>query len=66
MSEEERGKFIAKFFAVGLSATVGIGFIVEGLTSLNDGFANSILGLLFAGFGVVLLITAWRIMGRNL
>jgi len=64
MGEEERSKFIAKAIVVGLSATIGIGFIIEAISSLNDGFANFIIGLFFGGLGVVLLINAWKVMGK--
>jgi len=64
MSDEERSKFIAKTIVVGLSAIIGIGFIIEAISSLNDGFANSIIGLFFGGLGVALLINAWKVMGK--
>ena len=64
MSDEERSKFIAKVIVVGLSAIFGIGFIIEAISSLNDGFTNSIIGLFFGGLGVALLINAWKVMGK--
>lgn len=64
MGKEERDKFIAKAFVVGLSLIFGIGFIVEAIGSLNDGFANAIVGLFFGGLGVALLINAWKVMGK--
>ena len=64
MSEEERSKFIAKVVVVGLSAAVGVGFIIEAISSLNDGFAGSVVGLFFGGLGVALLVGAWKAMGK--
>lgn len=64
MSKEKRDKFIVKAFVVGLSLVFGVGIIVEAIGSLNDGFANAIVGLFFGGLGVAILIYAWKVMGE--
>ena len=60
--EKNHNKRLAKFFTVVLSVTFGIMFLGGAFMNKSDGVLEFTIRLVLGGFGVMLLVTAYKIM----